>query len=272
MDKISESILCGGTFFTLLLQTQRPQSPKKHGKKTDFTESDILKMLILLVETGFSVGNAHSFATAVSEYQSCKTDGGKRVPLSGVPAMEAFKIHFANEYPRLAGLMNEIVGNYVHTDEQRRIWLIRQLIELINTDDSILPDDKFYIRPNGEIVEKKDLCDESNICLSSFLLGVWHFIVLNRPKNKAGETTFNKWHEIPETSHTKPEFVSKIGEAILHEITLLPFVEPVQTEYHSHTVNAQNTPPSAHLLHTNQIFLPSVSTKTLFWLTLPPNP
>jgi len=232
MGELSKSILCGGTFFTLLLQAKRPQSPKKLGKKSDFTEADVLEKLICIVDGTFEIkeDKRDSFTTAVSDYQSCKTDGGKRVPLKGVSTVQAFKARFAKDYSGMAKKMDDIVSTYVHPDVERRIWLVKQLMELVETDASIQPNDQFYIRANGESVKKIELCNEEHICLASFLLGVWHFIIVSRPKNKLGEATYDSWHEPPETTNTKPEFISNIGSCIQIKIVLCDFIAPSADE------------------------------------------
>jgi len=248
MSEINKSILCGGTFFTLLLQAQRPQKPKEYGRKSDFTEADVMEALVHLVDENFNIENRESFTTAVSEYQSCKTDGGKRIPLKSVPIVQAFKFRFANNYPDLTKEMNEIINGYVHTDTKRRIWLVKQLMELVETDNSIQPNDELHIHIDGGAVKKAMLCNEQKIYLTSFLLGVWHFIVVNRPKNKIGKATYDSWHEEPETTNTKPVFISKIGESIKFEISLRTFTEQKTIKHDCPTIEASIVDTKAEVL------------------------
>ncbi|GHU96570.1 hypothetical protein FACS1894208_11390 [Clostridia bacterium] len=73
-----------GTFFTLLLRNTRLQFPKELGKKTDYTEADIMKDMILIVNTSFKITNSDSFGKTVPLYQSCQVAKSKVVPITDV--------------------------------------------------------------------------------------------------------------------------------------------------------------------------------------------
>lgn len=62
------------------------------------------------------------------------------------------------------------------------------------------------------------------VTLPAFLLGVWHFLIINRQDNSVGKATFEEWHVSGSTKNAKKTFISKIGESITHNITLIPFV------------------------------------------------
>jgi hypothetical protein len=36
--------------------------------------------------------------------------------------------------------------------------------------------------------------NESQLNLYAFLLGTWHFIIMNRPDNRVGIATYKSWH------------------------------------------------------------------------------
>lgn len=65
--------------------------------------------------------------------------------------------------------------------------LVKALVDLIQKDQSIPGETEFYIGENGEKIKKVALGDLKKVCLPSFLLGVWHYVVLNRKVTRLAE-------------------------------------------------------------------------------------
>lgn len=105
------------------------------------------------------------------------------------------------------------VGETVHKD----VNLVRALIDLIQQDQTIKAGDEFYIGPNGEIKKKAALGDLKEVCLPSFLLGVWHYVVLNRKDNSVGRTTYDEW--CPSNDRAPRKYIAHMGEGILDDLT-----------------------------------------------------
>lgn len=70
-------------------------------------------------------------------------------------------------------------------------------METIHYDDSIT-DEVFYIDGPGQEFDKRHLTAAENIFLQAFLLGMWHFIVTERPDNAAWAATYDTWKKNPQ--------------------------------------------------------------------------
>lgn len=51
-------------------------------------------------------------------------------------------------------------------------------------------------------------------------MGIWHFILLERPDNIIGRGTYLSWFEEPAYKGDKWKFISNIGKAYSHEIKI----------------------------------------------------
>lgn len=103
-------------------------------------------------------------------------------------------------------------------EDIKDINLVRALVDLIQQDQSIKASDEFYIEPNGEKKKKAALGDLKEVCLPSFLLGVWHYVVVNRKDNGIGKKTYDMW--CPSAGRGQRKFTAHIGEGILDNLTI----------------------------------------------------
>jgi hypothetical protein len=101
------------------------------------------------------------------------------------------------------------IGTKVKKDER----LVKALIDLIEQDDSIKPDEGFYIEETGQKIKKTALGGLKEVYLPAFLLGVWHYAVVNRKNNKVGQITYDEW--CPSTGGGPREYTAHMGEGIL---------------------------------------------------------
>ena len=225
MGKPDVYVLCGGTFFTLMLQSTRQQAPKQLGKKNDFTEADVLRDLIKIANPDFEVKNADSFNKTVSLYQSCKVGKSKIIPITGIVIESAFNGRVkANPAEALID-MEKLITDYIDVggECEKDKWFVRRLLELIENDSSIKEEQDFYIFGNTLSETKSAMRSREEFCLPTFLLGIWHYVVVNKTDNSIGEYTIKVWHRKPETPNTKAEFISRIGERITRPINLVSY-------------------------------------------------
>lgn len=79
--------LCGGTFFTLLLQARQQRArAREHrkGERDGLAETDVFASLIKIMNTeyaGPSAATKAMFKTNVSEYKSCRASASSRIHL-----------------------------------------------------------------------------------------------------------------------------------------------------------------------------------------------
>ena len=96
--------LCGGTFFTLLLEARKPlMSANGHyaGKKDGLTEYETLIGLARIIDSGIPEPIPTEIKTIqgnASEFKKCINSGGGYFPYSKRDAMSAFDAKIKNNY------------------------------------------------------------------------------------------------------------------------------------------------------------------------------
>ena len=122
------------------------------------------------------------------------------------------------------------VDSFIETGTklQKDVRLVKALIDLIEQDDSINDSVEFMVGENGDAVRKDQLRNQKRVCLPSFLLGIWHFIVVNRKNNKVGQLTYDTW--CPENGGGAREYEGSMGEDISIELDVYTLKAEDETE------------------------------------------
>ena len=233
MEKDREYTLCGGTFFVLLLRARKQRIAARknaEGEKDGLSDQDVLEGLIKVAFPNF-VAPAGSFKTYTSNYKSCKLATNEYLPFDDEELINNFDELVRNDYPEAAQRMSAFIKNFI-ADEDYGGWLAKALFEVIDCDPSITTE-LFYIEGSAQPYDRKHLLALDEVELPSFLLGVWHFIVVNRRDNKVGADTIEAWHKKPAASRAKHEFISDIGRNWPRKInvSLESFIQPASVNY-----------------------------------------
>ncbi len=210
--------LCGGTFFTLVIQSLRQRmKAREHysGDSDGLSDPEVLVGLIKVINPDYIGPGKNKIKGTANNYKACKTSISSYLPFDDVQVVTAFdsavKTQYRSVLNRMNGFVNDFLdlGEAVHKDTN----LVRALVDLIQQDHSIKVDDEFYIEPNGEKKKKAAFCDLKEVCLSSFLLGVWHYIVVNRKDNSIGKKTYDVW--CPSTGGGQRKYTAHMGVGVL---------------------------------------------------------
>lgn len=186
--------LCGGTFFTLLLDARKPTISRRErtkGKSDVIHEQDILKALIRFVHPSVPIEASSSFKTYTSRFKNCKGDIGEELKFKDPAIKENFKKRMKEKYPMLRKEAVEFCIKYI--DEEKNVQLVKQMIELIRDDNSIKENIYFQVDEKGKKVPKSELPKIKDFSLPNFLLSVWFFIVTEHNDNGKGRDTVEKW-------------------------------------------------------------------------------
>lgn len=224
MDMTGFPVLCGGTFFTLLLEAanQGRNERKKWGESSEFTESDVLEALVqVAMRTYEKTSDNLNFKSAVSAYKSCNSKKSGRLPIHNQAVIATFDNCVKNSYLTQLISMNAFVEKYIDIDG-KGIWLIRALLDLVLQDENIKERDQLYVCQDGSPATKASLCGVTEVCLPALLLGIWHYIVVNKVNNGGGGETYNEWCRPGQSKNTREPFQSSIGDGITQQITLCP--------------------------------------------------
>ena len=158
-----------------------------------------------------------------TEFKICKTAGGKGYyPFSNRQSKKAFDDRVKGNYAEALKAMCDFVKNFIWVkgSDKQDVNLVKALLDLIERDDSINNSQVFYIMPDGKPVTKQriDQIDGEDVCLESFLLGVWHYAIMRREGNTIGKATMNEW--CPSKGGAPREYEGHMGENLSRNIRL----------------------------------------------------
>lgn len=215
--------LCGGIFFTLVLQDiQQRMSAREHykGESDGLTDPDVLIGLIEVINPDYQRPNK-SIRTKVNDYKSCKQSKGEYLPFGKTAEVTEFDKRVKSDYESELMAMIKFVQDFLEigSSGKREYKLITALLDLISQDESIKDADEMYVSPDGKALPKSEIVKMTDVHLPAFLLGIWHFCNTQRKNNRVGEATYNIW--CPENGGGPREYEGHMGEDWSVEIKLI---------------------------------------------------
>lgn len=229
--------LYGGTFFTLLLQARKPRmGVRDHylGETDGLSDPQILIALIKIAVPDYKtpgMSMMKTFKSSTSRYKSCQGNGGTYMPFSDSVTMRSFDSRIQIDYSSALRAMACFADGYldVGTSAKKDVWLVKALLDLLDKDDSIDDEQIIFAREDGAATTKSDILAATSLCLQSFILGIWHYVLINRTDNKFGQKTYDAW--CPPNKGAERVYVATLGENITREIGILYYEpEPLAAE------------------------------------------
>lgn len=214
--------LCGGTFFTLILQALRQRmNAREHydGDSDGLSDPEVLVGLLSVINPSYADPGKERLKTTVNNYKRCGISTSTYFPFDDEQVIAAFDKNVRTDYQAALNRMIEFVNKFLDLGEPvyKDARLVRALIDLIQQDQSIKVDDEFYIESDGQKKKKTALGGLKKVCLPSFLLGVWHYVVVNRKDNSIGKKTYDIW--CPSNGGGQRKYTAHMGEEILNDLT-----------------------------------------------------
>lgn len=214
--------LCGGTFFTLVLQAlQQRMNAREHydGDSDGLSDPEVLVGLIKVINPAYVDPGKEKLKTIVNNYKRCETSTSTYFPFGDDQVISAFDEIIRNNYQTALNGMIGFVNDFLDVSEtvHKDINLVRALVDLVQQDQTIKAGDEFFIGPNGEKKKKAALGDLKEVCLPSFVLGVWHYVVMNRRDNAVGKKTYDVW--CPSNDRAPRKYTAHMGEGLLDSLT-----------------------------------------------------
>lgn len=234
--------LCGGTFFTLLVERARRMKHSPYGGRNGLNESEMLASLIRIFDPDFNISEneKRSFSTVKSNFKKCTNKKSIYLPFDDETKIKDFNALMKGNYPEALRRMNGFLNEYFELDFQGVTkTIVAMFLDLISMDESISDDDVFYAGNGGDALSKSELMTASKISFQPFILGVYHFVLNNRKDNSVGARTFDEWHNQPSGRNTKREFVSGIGRRKFLEIGVV-VLESTDIQFESNILVDQN--------------------------------
>lgn len=208
--------LCGGTFFVLLLRAKRKRSKKeiKEFGNGSVTNPELLKSLIQFIDPDYIAPAGTTLITNTSLYKSCDVSYADCLPFSDTALINAFNKKIQTAYGDELSKMKLLADFFLTTEKNAKMQeLLYSILNLIKDDESIMPHECFYALPNGKAICKADLLTLTEVNLYALLLGVWHFILMNRKDNSVGKPTLAEWLCPPKEKGDEHTFISTIGDS-----------------------------------------------------------
>ena len=210
--------LCGGTFFTLVLQALRQRmSAREHysGDSDGLSDAEVLVGLIKVINPDYADPGKEKLKTIANNYKRCTASTSAYFPFDDDQIVSVFDRSVKTDYQTPLNGMIAFVNRFIDTSEgiHKDTHLVRALVDLILQDQSIEFSDEFYIGSDGGKKKKAALGGLTEVCLPSFLLGVWHYIVVHRKDNGIGKKTYDTW--CPSTGGGQRKYTAHMGEGIL---------------------------------------------------------
>ena len=221
MTKHDYPRLCGGTFFTLVLQGLRQRMKvREHyrGDKDGLTDPEVLMGLIKVINPDFKEMDPKSLKSKTNDYKSCKTSGGAYLPFGETQEICAFDKRVQTDYKYVLKDMTLFVNTYLDLGLAvgKATLLVKALIDLIQRDETIGASEDFFIDEEGKKIKKTAFGGLKEVYLPAFLLGVWHYTVVNRKDNRVGRITYDEW--CPPAGGGHRIYKSNMGMSILNDI------------------------------------------------------
>ena len=215
--------LCGGTFFILVLQALRQRmKAREHykGESDGLKDPNVLVGLIKVINPDYQEPSGDALKGKTNDFKSCKTSTGQYLPFGDTIEVEEFDSRVQTSYASALGQMDNFVGQFLETGTavKKDERLVKALIDLIQQDESIDAEEEFYILESGEKIKKAALGDLTTVCLPAFLLGVWHYVVVNRKDNQVGKDTYNQW--CPLAGVGPRAYKGSMGKSITQEVSV----------------------------------------------------
>ena len=219
--------LCGGTFFLLLLEARKQRLSAKEyyagcadGLSKLNTLIGLSKILVPDLEEPLS-SMKNTLQGNVHEFKACKSNGGQYFCFADTAARSSFDSVVKEKYQVALYRMRDFIYTFldVNGSMKKDERLVRALVDLIDRDDSISDEMLFFINEDGSTSTKRELLVARNICLDSFLLGIWHFAILRPEGNAIGRESFDIL--CPPRGGGKRSYEGHLGENLRHSFSLV---------------------------------------------------
>ena len=258
--------LCRGTFFVLLLRSKRKSSSKKDLRiygSDGCNNTALMTALIMMFDPKYQVLAGSSLETNTSRYKKCDIASADCLPFDDRALINSFDTSVKTDYYHELLKMQKLIETFLTIEkEAKNKELVYGLLNLIKQDETILPNYEFYALPNGKPISKSHLCALTDINLSAFLLGVWHFILVHHSDNKTGAPTIQSWHSLPSEKGDRHIFKSDICDSYDHEIKISTTCEEADDAVDAYEeADDTNDIPEPKVIEA-EVVQPSVATPT----------
>ncbi|WP_026524748.1 NACHT domain-containing protein [Butyrivibrio sp. MB2005] len=236
-DTKSALCLCGGTFFSLLLEATNSNVPSQKVIFKDFISiGDPQAMENVDIEM---------LSTYASDFKNCKPlrKNSKYVRLGDAKVADMFEERIRASKQTVISQVQRFCDEYIYKDKDNHTWLVAALLELIRKDGYI-EDKLLYIRPGFLPCRRDELFvdDEEKIKIDfyEFLLAIWVYVFRYCSDNGLGQYTLKQW-----TRQDKKSSPIRFDKALLENGAMKTHVDLTYDSYISKMPDDLNNVHSA---------------------------
>lgn len=230
--------LCGGILLNLLIEAKKPSissREKIEGKKSQVSDSDILKGLINLVTGEEVISTDATLKKDTSRYKRCEINNSSIITFPEPSTIEIFKNRFSNNCWQLIDETSEFIDTYL--SEAKLEWLTKAILEIIINDELIQDNIPFQLTQFDRIY-KKDIAIVESVEIEVFFISVLIYLILHRQNNSLGKYTFEKFYK-QDFSKGPWKLKCPLGQTITHTINIKRF-EKVDSYNINNTSSVEN--------------------------------
>ena len=213
MANTDNPYLCGGTFLAQILRARKStESPAYYNrnKKESLSEQETFRRLISIYHIA-EFSSCSSLKTYTSQFKSCTNSLESFALFSDSDVKREFDSDVRSADSSALTMMSDFVHKFI--DTEKYIQLVRCLLDMIENDSTIAPNTPFYILENTESVTKAEINNMQVFMIEPFLLGIWHYIIMNRSdSNEKGASTYRQWYP------SRDKYIGTVGSGITREI------------------------------------------------------
>lgn len=213
MANTDNPYLCGGTFLAQILRARKSSELSAYynrNKKESLSEQETFRRLISIYHIA-EFSSCSSLKTYTSQFKSCTNSLESFALFSDSDVKREFDSDVRSADSSALTMMSDFVQEFI--DTEKYIQLVRCLLDMIENDSTIAPNTPFYILENTESVTKAEINNMQVFMIEPFLLGIWHYIIMNRSdSNEKGASTYRQWYP------SRDKYIGTVGSGITREI------------------------------------------------------
>ena len=213
MANTDNPYLCGGTFLAQILRARKSSELSAYynrNKKESLSEQETFRRLISIYHIA-EFSSCSSLKTYTSQFKSCTNSLESFALFSDSDVKREFDSDVRSADSSALTMMSDFVQEFI--DTEKYIQLVRCLLDMIENDSTIAPNTPLYILENTESVTKAEINNMQVFMIEPFLLGIWHYIIMNRSdSNEKGASTYRQWYP------SRDKYIGTVGSGITREI------------------------------------------------------
>ena len=213
MANTDNPYLCGGTFLAQILRARKSSELSAYynrNKKESLSEQETFRRLISIYHIA-EFSSCSSLKTYTSQFKSCTNSLESFALFSDSDVKREFDSDVRSADSSALTMMSDFVHKFI--DTEKYIQLVRCLLDMIENDSTIAPNTPLYILENTESVTKAEINNMQVFMIEPFLLGIWHYIIMNRSdSNEKGASTYRQWYP------SRDKYIGTVGSGITREI------------------------------------------------------